>query len=268
MKKISLIFICFLFTLSSFASNCHLKNQGKTLICEHQKMKIKGLYADREILYALPKIQAPASGYPVALFFQGSFFPMKFERNKRDPFGGFNEILTIQALLDNGFAVIAPKAGASLFWQSNLIGLNYDLSSDKYLIDKIITEIKNQSFGPLDTDNLFALGISSGGYMTDRMAQSHAYANFKALAIAAASYAKCGGPYCPLPDKISPDHPPTLFLHGKADLVVPLFTMRSYEQLLRENHVETKKIEQESANHQWIDSSPVEVVGWFKRYLN
>ena len=264
--KIILIF--FLIINYALASQCFESNNGDSLSCQHKMIKLDGLYAKREILYAIPDTPRPERGYPVALFFQGSFFPMQFERNKNDPFGGYNEILTIKALLDNGFIVIAPKAGANFFWQSNLIGLNYDLSSDKYLIDKIIGEIKNQSFGPADTENLFALGISSGGYMTDRMAQSHNHAEFKALAIAAASYAKCGGPYCPLPSEISVFHPPTLFLHGKRDLIVPLYTMEKYEKLLRENHVITKKIIHETATHQWIQESPDAVISWFKRFLD
>ncbi|MAZ47834.1 MAG: dipeptidyl aminopeptidase [Halobacteriovoraceae bacterium] len=262
------LFFFFIFlSHCALASHCNYTNQGQTLKCSHKSLTLDGLYAKREVLFALPESPPPPKGYPVALFFQGSFFPMKFERNKSDPFGGFNEILTIQALLEAGFMVIAPKAGANLFWQSNLIGIIYDLSSDKYLINKILTEIKAQTFGHADTENIFALGISSGGYMTDRMAHSHKHQRFNALAIASASYAKCGGPYCPLPDEIDPNHPPTLFMHGRIDPVVPIITMRLYDKKLRENGVKTKKIVQNTATHQWLKKAPKAVVSWFKAHL-
>lgn len=264
--KSLIIFLVFL-SVSAQSSVCSLTNNAKTMSCEHKTLSLDGLYAKREILYALPDTAPPAKGYPVALFFQGSFFPMKFERNKSDPFGGYNEILTIKALLDEGFMVIAPKAGANLFWQSNLIGIIYELSSDKYLVNKILSELKAQTFGPADLENLFALGISSGGYMTDRMAQSHTHQRFNALAIQSASYAKCGGPYCPLPDEIKKNHPPTLFMHGRIDPVVPILTMRLYERQLRKNGVTTKKVIHNTATHQWIPEAPGAVISWFKRYL-
>lgn len=262
-----LVFCLLILSFSTYGANCSYTQNNKTLKCKHKSLNLDGMYAKREVLYALPESPPPTTGYPVALFFQGSFFPMKFERSKSDPFGGFNEILTIQALLEAGFMVIAPKAGANLFWQSNLIGIIYDLSSDKYLVDKILAEIKAQNFGPADTNNFFALGISSGGYMTDRMAQSHTHQKFNALAIASASYAKCGGPYCPLPDEINPEHPPTLFMHGRIDPVVPIITMRLYEKKLRENGIQTKKIIQNTATHQWLDKAPKAIVSWFKTYL-
>ena len=85
------------------------------------------------------------NGYPVVLFFQSSFFPMEFKRSKSLPFGGYNEILTIKNLLEAGFAIIAPRAGAGLFWQSNLIPIRYDLSSDKFLVNKILSEIEKET---------------------------------------------------------------------------------------------------------------------------
>ena len=103
--------------------------------------------------------------------------------------------------------------------------------------------------------------------MTDRMAKSHDEYSFNDLAIASASYAKCGGPYCPLPDDISTNHPPTLFMHGKRDIVVPIFTMRKYAKLLKENSVSVEIIVNDKAGHTWIDQSPLAITQWFKKYL-
>lgn len=262
------ILICLsLFSFITLAQNCFENNDKTSMSCIHQKIQIKGIYAQREILFATPQSDPPKAGYPVVLFFQGSFFPMEFKRSKALPFGGYNEILTMKMLLDNGFAIIAPRAGAGLFWQSNLNGINYNISSDKYLVDKILSEIERETFGKLDINNLFAMGISSGGYMTDRMAHSHREYQFNALAIASASYAKCGGPYCPLPNTIYPNHPATLFLHGKIDPVVPIFTMRKYAKLLKKNNVEVQIMIHSKTGHAWIDQSPIAITQWFKKYL-
>lgn len=264
----TLLTIGLLLSLNLKASTCYQTNNSLTMKCKHNIVKIEGMYAEREVLYALPQSVRPREGYPTVLFFQGSFYPMEFKRSKYDPFGGYNEILIMKELLDNGFAIIAPRAGAGLFWQSNLIGLNYDLSSDKYFINQILMRAQEKHFGSLDLNNLFAFGISSGGYMTDRMAQSHSEYNFKALAIASASYAKCGGPYCPLPNEIKREHPPTLFLHGKFDPVVPIFTMKRYQKLLQKNGIKTKVIIDPKARHQWFKSAPKEITQWFKNHLN
>ncbi|WP_323845025.1 hypothetical protein [Microbulbifer magnicolonia] len=51
---------------------------------------------------------------PVALIYQGSFFEVEFSREKNAPFGGYWEARTIKALLDAGYAVIAPRAPVEL----------------------------------------------------------------------------------------------------------------------------------------------------------
>ncbi|MCP4500742.1 MAG: hypothetical protein GY822_12345 [Deltaproteobacteria bacterium] len=89
----------------------------------------------------------------------------------------------------------------------------------------LFENVSLQKFGPLDDQRLFAIGISSGGYMTSRMAVSYP-GRFVALAIVAGGHATCSGPICNLPDALPRDHPPTVFLHGKQDVVVPAESMR------------------------------------------
>ena len=257
-------FIILLLPSFVLASPCSISD--KQMSCTHSHLEIDGLVAKRDVYYALPQTQAPAKGYPVAFIFQGSFFSIDFQRRQGDPFEGYNEILLIKELLDNGYMVVAPKAAGGLFWQTNIIGLNYEISADRYFIDQVLSELKAQTMGPADLSNLFAVGISSGGYMTDRMAISHKHTPFKALAIASASHATCGGPMCDIPDKANPDHPPTLFMHGKKDVVVPLFIMKKYEKLLRRAGVPTKKVIDAKATHAWLDAAPHEVLTWFNRF--
>ena len=109
--------------------------------------------------------------------------------------------------------------------------------------------MKSGKFGPIDMNNLFATGISSGGYETSRMAISMPGV-FKALAIESASYATCGGALCFVPDDLPVDHPPTMFLHGEADMIVPISTMWSYSKRLKVHKVPVSAVVDKTASHQ------------------
>lgn len=239
----------------------------KRIYCPSKTIKIEGMIGKREVAYSVPRGTPPRGGFPVAIVFQGSFFKVSFSRSMMMPFGAYNEVKLIQNLLDNGFVVLAPRALAKVAWQTNIIGLNYDWSDDKVFINRLLDSVEDGEFGELNSAKLFAVGISSGGYMTDRMAQSHFDRSWRALAIASASYATCGGPICFLPDKVRSDHPPTLFLHGKRDLIVPHRTMEKYAKLLKKNGVQVKKVIDRKAGHKWIKSTSDEVVKFFSANL-
>ncbi len=270
MKTLVLILSFSLFNISAsaqFFSNCKKEWLPlEKLSCPYKTQKIESMIGEREVAFSVPKGWAPWNGWPVAIIFQGSFFKVEFERLKALPFGAYNEIRLIQKLLDNGFAVIAPRAFTSLAWQTNLIGLDYERSGDKLFINNLLDAIERGEFGNLNAEKLFAVGISSGGYMTDRMAKSHGERSWKALAIASASHATCGGPLCLLPKSINKEHPPTLFLHGAKDIVVPMKTMTKYYDFLDSEGIIVKQVIDPEATHQWLDSAPQEVVRWFKRF--
>jgi poly(3-hydroxybutyrate) depolymerase len=115
------------------------------------------------------------------------------------------------------------------------------------------------------TPRLYATGISSGGYMTSRMAVSYA-GMFRALAIASASYATCLGAVCSVPSVLPGDHPPTLFLHGTIDTIVPIETMRPYHERLEAQGIATDVDEDPTAGHQWLDDSPERITAWFEAH--
>ena len=117
------------------------------------------------------------------------------------------------------------------------------------------------SFGRLDAARKYAAGISSGGYMTSRMAVSYA-GEFRALAIHSASYATCSGVLCAIPG-VPADQPPTLFLHGAKDDVVPISTMEAYADALTAAGRETRTIVDPDAAHEWIAQAPAGIRGWF-----
>merc|ERR1712013_958838 len=115
------------------------------------------------------------------------------------------------------------------------------------MLTHIFKKIEAGSFGPLDISNMHATGISSGGYMTSRMAFSYP-GRFRSLAIQSGSYFYCAGPICANPKNGLPkDHPPTLFLHGDLDPIVPGFTERKYFELANASGVKTKLVAQHDA---------------------
>ena len=98
--------------------------------------------------------------------------------------------------------------------------------------------------------------------MTSRMALSYG-GKFRALAVVSASWATCGGSLCSIPSALPADHPPTLFLHGEKDDIVPVSTMRLYADALTAQSITNRVVTDADAGHAWLDVAPVEVLGWF-----
>lgn len=233
--------------------------------CPYQTLRVKGPLFTRTVKYGIPQGPAPKDGWPTVVIYQGSFFPVEFSRRSFLPFGGYNEILLIKNLMDHGFAVIAPPATEKIAWMTNIVGIDYDSSEDFYFVSEMLQRMSAGDFGQLDMSKLFATGISSGGYHTSRMAVSFPGV-FKALAIESASYATCGGPLCFVPESLPVDHPPTFFLHGGLDGVVPVNTMFSYRARLKEAGIPTKVKVDKFATHQWLDEAPEMITKWFLKY--
>lgn len=234
------------------------------ILCPSKSLEIKGPFVTRDVKYSLPKGKVPHGGWPAVVIYQGSFFPVEFSRNNLAPFGGYNEIRLIQALLNHGFAVLAPPAVSGSYWMTNLVGVDYDKSEDFYFIEEMLAQVNQGRFGKINMDRLYATGISSGGYHTSRMAVSFPGV-FRALAVESASYATCGGPLCVLP-KLAKDHPPTLFLHGENDHVVPVSTMLPYYEQLKKSGVDTQAVIDANASHQWLDEAPEHITNWFLQH--
>src|SRR5687767_1183792 len=98
--------------------------------------------------------------------------------------------------------------------------------------------------------------------MTSRMALSYP-GKFRALAVVSASWATCAGSLCSIPPPLPSDHPPTLFLHGERDDIVPISTMRLYADALTAQKTEIRVVTDPDAGHVWLDVAPVEVPAWF-----
>lgn len=238
--------------------------------CDHVTVTIAtgafGLSA-REVHLMHPVGEPPATGWPTALLFQGSLHSAEgfFEGEADGDFGALNQASLVADLLDAGFAVIAPEAryDGATFWDTNVLpwAFAWETSEDHQLMVELFAAIDDGALGPLDPGRLYAAGISSGGYMTSRMAVSYP-GRFRALAIESASYATCSGFVCDVPD-LPADHPPTLFLHGAEDAIVPLGTAEAYAEALAAQDTEARVLVDPSAGHAWIDAAPSATVAWF-----
>ncbi|MBK6689138.1 MAG: prolyl oligopeptidase family serine peptidase [Deltaproteobacteria bacterium] len=227
--------------------------------CPFERTELEG----RPVYYQVPLGVPPAAGFPAVVVFQGSFFsPEETQAGGPDlPFGGFYQVQLQALLLHQGFVVIAPSARAGLAWATNFPG--YESSEDHAVMLALLDELHLRGrFGPVDPARVYATGISSGGYMTSRMAVSYP-GRFRALAINAGSYATCTNVLCSIPDPLPADHPPTLFLHGARDLTVPLYTAEAYRDQLWSQGLEADLLVDAQAGHEWLSAAPSAIGCWF-----
>lgn len=225
----------------------------------------------RRVHWEVPLGTPPEDGWPVVVFFQGSFWRAEwtFAGRALEPFGSYHQAETVRDLLDAGYAVLAPetKLRGFSFWDSNVVGFSvfFELAEDDFFFRSILDEIERDRFGPLDERNLFVTGVSSGGYMASRVAVTYPD-RVRAAAIVSASYAWCWGHVCE-PGAIDDDHPPTLFVHGGRDIVVPTSTMQVYADALAEKDIAHHVVIDDDVGHGWIPASSVEVLAWFTAAL-
>lgn len=247
-------------------SRCTVDATTGAIDCVYEGDTVGG----RQVLWQTPLGTPPAAGWPVAFIFQGSLFApvTMWSATKGDllgVLGSYTQTLLVKRLLDGGYVVVTPQADLNaIAWDTNLPPWRdlWPPAPDNTFLDDLFAAVDAGHFGPVDHARWYATGVSSGGYMTSRMAVSYP-GRFRALAIAAGSYATCGGPLCALPLTLPTDHPPTLFLHGGSDPIVPIVTMYAYrDQLALAGH-ETKTVVDPTFMHGWIPATPDEVGAWF-----
>ena len=214
---------------------------------EHETLSLS-----RDVHFAVPH-----DGAPVVLVFQGALVKAEHSWSGWIP----GQVAVSQELLDAGYAVITPEAhnDGHTWWDTNQPPWTWrwDDSPDAELMDEIFAAIEDGDFGEVDPGELHAVGISSGGYMASRMAVEFPD-RFSSVAIHSASYMTCSGALCRTPS-VSSEHPPTLFLHGSRDVVVPLRTMERYASALEDAGVEVDE-HIEAAGHVWLEGAPERIV--------
>ena len=248
------------------ASRCAIDAMTGDVSCDHQTTSVGG----RPVVYQTPLGTAGEAGWPVVIMMQGSFVgPDLMWAAKNDSLAKYTmpQTLAIKALLDAGYAVVTPQAdNNALAWDTNIPpwDFNWPPAPDNSFMLALFGAIDAGQLGPLSHTRWFGTGVSSGGYMTSRLAIAYSD-RFRALAIAAGSYATCGGPACSIPD-LPASHPPTLFLHGGMDPLVPVSTMQAYEDKLAGMGIQTDAVIDPDFKHGWIPQTPGALVDWFGRY--
>lgn len=221
--------------------------------CEHHTFVVE----DRDVHWQAPEGDGP---FGIVFLFQGSFAgtDLFWSGNSGLVFGGWQQVRMVSQLLDAGFVVVTPAA--DLFWNTNVPWWSevWDTSPDAALMEALFAEVDGGTFGDVDPTDWHAAGISSGGYMSSRMAIEFPD-RFVSIAIESGSYATCLGMFCSIP-ALPDDHPPTLFLHGELDNIVPVGTMRDYDEAL---DIETRVVTDPWGGHGWIPGAAEEVVAWF-----
>ncbi len=249
----------------ALASRCNVASAMVT--CAHDTLSLSDSVGMRTIAYATPLGAPPPSGWPAVVYFQGSFVAGDgaFAGKKSDPFGIYALALTVKALLDRGYAVLAPDASnnGTGFWETNIppYATSWSGSPDDVLMQNLLAAVGSGKFGSIDASRLYAMGISSGGFMTSRMAVSYR-GKFRALADSAGSYATCSAT-CNVPTPLPSDHPPTLFLHGDADNVVPMTAVQPYVDALRAEGHQVSVVTDADAGHEWLPEGPIAIPAWF-----
>jgi len=61
-------------------------------------------------------------------------------------------------------------------------------------------------------------------------------------------------------------HPPTLFMHGTSDQIVPPWTSLTYFSTLQQYGIKTARHTQQGAGHQWIDQAPNLILNWISQH--
>jgi poly(3-hydroxybutyrate) depolymerase len=232
----------------------------------------------REVLWKVPEGTPPAGGWPVVLAFHGTndpagkFFYWSWWSAIDNLYGGYYQTKTVQGLLDAGFAVLAPKArvrAGSIYWDTNIppYALDWDSSPDGALVERLFDEIEAGTFGPLDPARKYAMGLSSGGYMSSRLAVTYP-GEMRGIALQSASYATCISslPCDVAAEDLPEEHAATLLMAGYWDAIVPLHTIDEYYYALEDNGTPVELKVVGNAAHQWTSWSPGRVLGWFQTH--
>ena len=228
-----------------------------------------GLLEPREVHWQLPLGTPPSDGWPVVLLFQGSFLKAEaaWSAEGDDILGTWNRTMTVVKLLEAGYAVLTPETHlqGSTFWDTNIAPYNqaWELAPDHRLMLAIINGLASDVFGAVDDGRLYTAGFSSGGYMASRVALT--YTGVQAAAVHSASYMTCAASACFVP-ALPVTHPPTLFLHGTADIVVPVWTSQVYADKLAELDIPMKQVLEDGLGHVWLSTAPNQIVSWFQAH--
>jgi len=269
----------------TFCSRCttSFPNGIETISCSYSSTVAQdGPFSSRTVYYTLPEGQPPSTGWPVVMLYHGAFAGGQsyFSGSKND-LSSYYQVKTTEILLNNSFAVVAPDSqfDGNYFWDTHLPPWNTNVdfglwptAPDSVMLSNLFPKMESGQLGSLDMTRMHSAGISSGGYMSSRMAFFYAK-KFRSVTITVASFYYCDGPVCSLPidgfpGELKRDHPPTLFLHGAKDTLVPIKTMFMYADDLFSHNIIHHVVICDDCGHMWIPASPGEVLKWVQKWNN
>lgn len=279
--KIFTILIFFSLILPTLCLNNNSPTKASTLDeYSNKNIKIKNFifsfnfkfFNNRFVLYKQPNSNPPQSGYPIIFLFHGAvqhafswFFSLNIWNRAQTSFA--------KCALDNDFFIVSfesikqirPGPRAWNVFEKDVIK-NTDISFVKNVIDWL----ENSSL-PVNTNNIYCAGFSSGAFMCSRLSQSLNY-SFKGVVINSGCNADCitltnFGPTfdCGTGYNISDFHPPTLLIHGMKDTMVPFECAESYYQDLKDNSINVSTLFSELDGHIWLKRYNNEVIDWMKQ---
>jgi len=246
---------------------------GDGLYCQFRRTQIGGAGpgARRQVYWQLPSGPPPEAGWPVVFMFQGTGHPARlfFGAPTDAPYGGLHQVRAVRALLDAGFAVVAPDAWGGICWMTNLFGFRYGwrsrLNPDVRFLEALFEAVRAGGLGSLDPNRWYAAGLSSGGYMASRMAVEYP-TEFRAICVMSAGYASWSGRYGRMVKRLPDRHPPTLFIHGRMDRTTPFERMLVYRDRLAKAGVPTDVMDDPAASHACLAGAGERMAAWFNRY--
>lgn len=278
---------------NAHADRCHANAQGR-YTCTYQEIKhpfpsntgtaCTGPVKTRSVRWQVPEGTPPEGGWPVVFYYNGTVL---FNSPATRPFTstskafgahfaeeGLHEFLDDPKRTGKKYAVVAPEAPGNnviQLWDTSGSSGEYTAKSDYCFLPSLFDGVASGVYGAASQFNMnkrFAVGISSGGYNTSRMAVTfNEHSEWSALVIVSGSYATCFGPFCKLPSTLPAHHPPTKFYHGTKDFIVPIATMRPYFERLKSAGVLVEKVEHDGF-HEFTKEGLGEggIKEWFDRF--
>ena len=235
------------------------------------KIKFLGL---RFFLYKEPASTPPENGYPILFIFHGAvqhafswFLPINNWNAQQNMF--------LDDAIKDGFFIVAPESRrAFLIGPRSWDCFEEDISKnrDLQLIENIINWL-NSSNLPVDMNNIFAAGFSSGAFMCSRIGYALGD-EFNALAVH--SGVSCEsikitifGPVfdCEKSLDIPDSHPPTIIVHGKKDSFVPFDCAKHFFDELVRFGIDANFTVDLIGEHIWLSQFNDEILDFFKNYL-
>jgi len=243
----------------------------------------------REFIFKKP---SSGSNFPVIIVLHGGGQSADawFSSNEQSQF--------VTDALADGYAIIAPNSGSPIYSSCTIQTKQWYYEKDWATLDDY--DFFNEIFSwinsnqDLNSNRVYATGISSGGFMSSRLARSFGTSKLKAIAVHSSGDADsithgdqsdlklctfgtggtipdaCGPTFNNIDSPINTNHPPTLIIHGTYDGMVPVASGEHYYDELNSAGIQVTKFIKTTggitACHSWFSESSQKILDWFGKY--